>query len=501
MVMVPLTSGAYSSQSQIANAQRCRNLYVEKNPPETRPIMPFTHYPRPGLTLLSSPPGQNFGRCLYPANNGDVYAVVGQQVFYIDPNYNFNLIGQLFTPAMTPVYMADNGAEAIIVDGSIQGYSITFANNRQFQEIDDQNFLGAIRADFIDSFLVMNKPNSNEWYSTLSDQVAFDSLFVGIKTAWPDNIISIVTCERAVWLFGPKKSEVWYNAGSVPFPFQIYPGNIIEQGCAAQYSPAKMDTNVYWLSESPEGDRMAMRGNSQFVAQRISTHAIEYEWRSYPTVADAIGDVYQISGHSFYRLHCPTADKTWVHDEATGQWWEDNSIDSNGNFHCARNRFSCFSYGVNLSLDWQTGQLYKIDPLNTTDNGTSIIWTRGFPHIMNELKYLSYSAFVVDCATGSSVNTSESSYITDPWSSGYSSGFGPLGVSSVPYLAMRMSRNGGVSFGNNRIKGLVSSGNYRTMQRFRQNGIARDAVFELSSTAANVSALNGAYVDLLPGTS
>jgi len=55
MTAIPLTSGAYQAQSQIANAQRCVNLYPEFNPEKTRPAMPVTHYPRPGLLILCSP--------------------------------------------------------------------------------------------------------------------------------------------------------------------------------------------------------------------------------------------------------------------------------------------------------------------------------------------------------------------------------------------------------------------------------------------------------------
>lgn len=598
MVAIPLTAGAYSAQSLLADAQRCVNLYPEKNPPETKPNFPFTLYPRPGLTELGAPPNSGAGRCLYPANNGDLYAVVDQAVYYIDPNWTFTKLGSLLFDAVTPVSMADNGTSAVIVDGSGNGYEILFptaeqytgqiatleiinagsagttgtysevaltggngsgataivtvaggavtnvrlqntgalyqigdelsaaaasignvvgfvvqvtaltqipANpNRVFAEIADPNFYGSPRADFIDSFLVFAKPNSNEWYSTESDIVVpFNALYIGVKTAWPDNIATLITVEREVYILGFKKSEVWYNAGAVPFPFQILPGNIVEQGCAAVYSAAKMDTNCYWLSQTPEGDRMVMRANSQNVAQRISTHAIEAEWRKYPRIDDAIGSVYQLSGHSFYRLHFPTADKTWVYDEAIGDpnaaWHEENWTDPNGVLHRARDTFNAFSYGKNLGLDWNTGALYQIDAQNGTDNGGAIVCIRSFPHIVNGLKWISFSSFTADLATGTSVNTGENQQYQSPWTAGFSSGFGPLTNMQVPQLNMRISKDGGYRYGNNRIKELVSSGRYRTMQRWRGLGIARDAVFELSFTAAVISALNGAYVELLEG--
>ena len=55
MVAIPLKGGAYTAQSLIANAQRSVNLYPEANPDTTSPNQPVTHYPRPGLRVLSAP--------------------------------------------------------------------------------------------------------------------------------------------------------------------------------------------------------------------------------------------------------------------------------------------------------------------------------------------------------------------------------------------------------------------------------------------------------------
>jgi hypothetical protein len=515
---LPLKSGAYSSESAIANAQRSINLIAEVNPENTEPEMPVTHYPRPGNLRLANPPAFGRGRCLYQStqgialNNGDplgdLYAVIDQSVFFIDRDWTFTRIGAISNPGNTPVSMSDNGTSILIVDGTTNGYQIDIAS-RVMTQLGDPNFVGADRADFLDSFIILNKPNTNEWYSTLSDELVFNALYVGVKTAWPDKIIAVVAIEREALILGPDKSEIWFNAGAVPFPFQILPNIIIEQGCSAKYSVAKMDTNVYWLSRSPEGSGMAMKMNSQNVATRISTHAIENEWKKYPRIDDAIGAVYQLNGHSYYKITFPTADKTWGYDEATQQWHEDNWIDTNGVLHRARNGFCAFAYGKNVALDWATGQLYQIDTNTFVDqSGNSdllpsqpIVWIRSFPHIVNELKRISHSAFTADVATGTSVGTGEGGQLLSPWSDGFSSGFGPLTQVEAPYLAMRYSKNGGYKFSNNRIKRLVSSGNYRSLMRYRSMGIARDMVYELSSTAEMIGALNGAYVDPLVGTS
>ena len=505
MVAIPLTSGAYTAASLIADAQRSINMYPEINPEKTKPNMPTTQYVRPGLNLLASPPVSSLGRCLYRSTrgvadpNGDLFAVVGQNVYFVDKSFNYNLLGTLAVTATTPVSMADNGTNVVIVDNSPIGYSINI-QNKSFSQIADANFLGSTRADFIDSFLVFNNPSTNQWYCSTSAAITFNGLFIGVKTAWPDNVLCVVACEREVFVFGPQKAEPWYNAGAVPFPFQLLPGVIVEQGCQAVYSPAKMDTFVYYLSSSPEGAWMVMRVGSQNIAQRISNHAIEVEFKTYPRVDDAIGSVYQIGGHSFYRLHFPTADKTWAYDAATEQWWEDNWMDTNGVLHRARNTFTAFAYGRVLGLDWANGSIYDINYGAKTDAGNPIPWIRSFPHIVNELKYVSHSMFMADLEEGTQPGTGETPLAVGPWSPGFGPGFGPSTTLSAPMVALRMSKDGGYNFGKYRMKRNISSGRYRSPMRWRNLGVARDAVFELSSTAQMCAVLNGAYIDPIPAT-
>lgn len=501
MTAIALTSGAYTAASLIANAQRCVNMYPEMNPKDAEPNQPVTHYVRPGLNPLANAPAPAPGRCLYRSTkgiadpNGDLFAVIGQNVYFIDPNFRFNLLGQLQTPALTPVSMADNGTDILVVDNSPQGYDINIPT-QGFTQIGDPNFLGSTRADYLDSFIILNVPGKNEWYCTTSDAITpFNALFIGVKTAWPDNVLCVVAIEREAFVFGPQKTDVWYNAGSVPFPFQLLPGVIIEQGCQAAYSPAKMDTFVYWLSSSPEGGWMCMKGGSQNVAERISTHAIEVEWKGYPRVDDAIGSVYQIGGHSFYRLHFPTADRTWCYDAATGQWWEDNWLDNNGVLHRARNTFTAFAYNKLLGLDWANGTLYEITPAALTDNGQPIPWIRSFPHIVNELKYVQQPLFMADIETGTRPGTGEAQQFLSPWSAGFNSGFGPLSAVNAPMVALRVSKDAGYHFGKYRPKRNISSGHNRPKMRWRGLGLTTDAVFELSSTAQMCGALNGGYVD------
>lgn len=498
MPRVPLLGGSYRAASLIANAQRCVNMYPEKNPDYSQSPVNVTHYVRPGRTALVVPPAPGRGRGVFTTTLGDGYVVIDQNVYYVSPDWTLTRVGQLVTIGNTPVYMADNGVDAFLVDGTVQGYTLRLSS-RAFAQTGDPNFLGADRVDFLDYFLFFNQPNSPNWYSTLPTAVTFNGLYFGTKTAWPDNIVAAVAVERESWLLGTKKSEVWNNAGTVPFPFQPLAGIIVEHGCAGKYSPAKQDVNVYWLSQSPEGARMVMKG-SNHAALRISTHAIEEILLGCPRVDDAIGACYQIRGHAFYELHLPTADLTLVWDEATQLWHEEAWCDSNGNLHRTRTPFVTYMYGTNVGLDWANGTLYKIDPTNFTDNGQPIKWIRSMPHLLDEeFDRVTYNRLIADVQVGSATGSVQVATSTSPWSIGFSTGFGPIGASGtstlteMPEISLRMSRDRGASWGNRIMIPLGNQGQYCTKPTWNRLGYASDMVFELSCSTPMMTALNGVF--------
>jgi hypothetical protein len=499
MPRIPLLGGSYSSKSLIASAQRAFNVFPENNPQWASAPVQVTHYPRAGRTLKGTAPSQGRGRCLYGATNGDLYAVIDQSVYYINPDWVFTLLGALVTPSTNPVYMADNGTDIVIVDGSPQGYDINMAG-RTMTQIGDPNFLGADRVDYLDSFFVLNQPGTPNWYCSLSNQVVFNALDFGTKTAWPDNIVSICAIERQAAIFGPKKGELWANAGTSPFPFGILPGNIVEQGCAAKYSVAKMDTFVYWVSQSPEGDRMAVKSaGSTNAAVRISTFAIEAEWKKYARVDDAIGQTFLLEGHAFYSLHFPTADKTWTWDEATQQWHEEGYIDINGAQHRMRDPFSAFAYGTNVSLDFSNGNLYAIDPTNFTDNGAPILCLRSLPHVVSgDDERVTYWECMADFECGTTPNTVQVAQTESPWSLGFSAGFGPKVLIEPPLVSLRVSRTRGFSYGNAVMQPLGAMGQFNKLPTWRRLGYGRDLVLELSWSSPLKTALQSVWLKIEP---
>ncbi len=131
-IFSPLTGGAYQSRSLIAAAQRCLNLYPEQTPPTTGEPMAVAHLCTPGLTLLSTAPGDATIRGLYTASNGDLYAVAGTSLYCIDSTWQWHLLGHMLgstpadaTPRLNPTSMVDSGISLLLVDGSTDGWTLT----------------------------------------------------------------------------------------------------------------------------------------------------------------------------------------------------------------------------------------------------------------------------------------------------------------------------------------------------------------------------------------
>lgn len=487
---------AYTATNRIAGAQRRVNLYMEVAPPGG-PVQDATLYPRPGLTPLSPCPSPAAGRCLYAATNGDLYAVVGQNLYFINQDFVWTQIQTLQTAGDTPVYIADNGKNAIVVDGSLLGYNVTLGT-RTSMLITDPNFLGGNRVTFLNYFLLLNELNSPNFYSTEATTVIFNALFFGSLTQYPGVVTGLIASEASLWIFSKYKGEVWADAGTSPFAFQILSGIIIEYGCVGPYALGRMDANVYWVSQSPEGARMALRGINN-ASQRISTHAVEQAWLKYPNVSDCIVQTYQIRGHSFVLFHFPTADITWVFDEADGgSWHEEAFYDTNGVQHRTKDTFMAYAYGRNLSLDWQTGQLYQRDTANFSDNGVACVYINDFPHVIDqEDSRVTIWRVIADVFCGDGPGT-PLPQTGNPWSLGFSSGFGPATLTEPPMITMYISHDRGSSFFAHSDVVMAGAYGYNTKPTYNRCGVGYDTVIRFQWSGPFETAMNAPFVVFEP---
>jgi hypothetical protein len=172
--------------------------------------------------------------------------------------------------------------------------------------------VGFSSVSYIDGYGILTvNDSSGQFYITgLLDFSTIDPLDVASAESSPDGLVRVLVDHREIWLFGTKTIEPWSNTGASPFPLERVPGALLERGCAAAQSCAKMDNSVFWLGD----DRIIYRADG-YQPVRISTHAIEEILRT-GTVSDAYGMTYFMGGHHFYVLTLPSLGRTFAFDAA-----------------------------------------------------------------------------------------------------------------------------------------------------------------------------------------
>jgi len=457
-MQTPILGSAYVARSVNAADNRMVNLFPEVVPEGGK--MPAFLQRAPGLALLVTlGTGPIRGMWQYGVYG---YAVSGNTLYQIDSNWVGTAKG---TVAGTgPVSMADNGIQLFIA-ANPQGY-IYNANTDVFQQITDPDFPGAGTVGYIDGYFTFNEPNSQKiWVTSLLDGTSVDPLEFASAEGNPDDVVAVFVDHREVWVYGTNSAEVWYNAGTLDFPLARIQGAFNELGCAAPYSIAKMDNQIYWLGKDARGQGMVFRA-AGYIGQRVSTHAIEWQMQEYADLEDAVGYTYQQDGHSFYVLNFPSANTTWVFDVATGAWHERASF-SNGQLNRHRGNSQMFFNVTNVVGDYENGKIYAFDLNVYADDGQPQKWLRSWralPTGANNLTRTIQHAMQLDCETGVGLN---------------------LGQGADPQVMLRFSDDAGHTWSNEHWKSMGALGQFNKRTIWRRLGATmkiRDRVYEISGT-------------------
>lgn len=445
---------AYTSRSVNENAQRCVNLYPEIDESGKNVV---ALYGVPGLKLQVTV-GDGPIRGVLKAQD-TLYVVSGSGLYEVTGSFNASLVGAV--KGTSPVSMAANRTQLMVISEGT-GYIRTLASNA-FVKITDADFPSSPTfVVFLDSYFVVNDSGSDQFYiSTLEDGTSWAALDFASAEGDPDDIVSMISDHRELWLFGEKTTEVWYNSGNADFPFVRLSGAFIEHGCAAAFSTQKMDNSVYWLGLDDKGQGMVFRAQG-YSPQRISTHAIEKAIQGYSKIDDAVAYSYQQEGHSFYVIGFPTADKTWAYDASTNMWHERASFD-NGQFK--RHRAGCHAFfgGKNVVGDVENGNLYSYDFDTYTENGDAQVALRSCTHIHDgqDLQKIQHHRLQLDLQEGVGIVT---------------------GQGSDPQMMLRWSDDGGHTWSNEHWTSIGKIGKYGTRAVWKRLGASRSRVYEASIT-------------------
>lgn len=476
---IPFVGPSATARSPNASVQRTVNGYLEFD--NSNPRVPIALYGTPGLYLrltLGTAPvrgGIRMGSYLY--------WVAGNTVYRMDTLYATTTLGTI-SSSSGEVGLACSGTQVLIVDG-IGGW---YADTTTLTQITDPDFpVGVTRAAYQDSYFIVSGLAGSQsfwWSENPNDASSWDGLDFASAEGSPDGCVNVISDHRELWLFGTETAEIFVNTGDADQLFQRSQNAFLQQGTIAAGTVQAMNNTVYWLGAGKDGQGIAFQAQG-YNPLRISTHAIEKEWASYSTMADAKAYCWQIEGHSFYTLIFPTADKTWLYDAAAPSpelaWtelvWRNPA---NNTEHRHRSNCGVFFNGQQLVGDWETGKVYSLEMDTYTDNADPILRLRRSQTMSDEGMKMFFAELRIDMETG--VGTAS-------------------GDGSDPQLLLRYSDDAGHSWSSYKSKSMGLAGEYKRRVKFGPTGYAVDRVWEISTTSPVAWSIFGATARVTKGTS
>lgn len=483
---------AYQSRSWKASAQRAINFYLEQDP-EKQLVL----YVTPG-TRLAAEYGTQATLALLETPSNLIVATTSEVRRYSGvTGGNLSGLGPVGAISASPFVSLCQAGNYVMLTNGTNGY--------QFDRTDplavpaliasagfpaNPQYCTALNGRFI-----VNQANSGVFnWSQPFDPSTWDPLEFAEAEMLNDALVRPIVLERELYLVGQTSTEIWAASLVQDEVFAPIQGTYIPYGTVAPETCARIGKSLLWLSRDENGEGIVVRARGLNVA-RVSTHAIEQEIATFSTIADAYGWCYQQLGHEFYVLSFPTAKRTFVFDLTIAErlgpemaWMERAStvaVPNTGNpptkvqqHHVGR----CHAYfrGLNvIGSRVDNGALYALDPEVYTEAigvDFEIVCTRASPHVF---------------ANGQFVTVNRVEFGMQP-------GVGlPTGAAEDmdPVALVRVSKDGGQTWGPQRSVGLGAVGKYRTRIGVNRLGRARDIVVELVCTARVFRAITSAQFE------
>ncbi len=462
----------YSSQSIIADCQRCMNLYPETIESQIGQGA-VALYCTPGLSEFAALPASPVRGEI--TINGRFFAVGGQYFCEVTSAGAVTNLGNIGND-LQPVSMVTNGtAGNQVLICSAGGLYVFNLSTNTFTIIGSLQGIPSM-VEFCDGYGIALLANSNKFQvSNLEDFTTWNPLSIQQVSVFPENVGAIKQAFRQLFVLGlDGHAQVYYNSGaSLYTPFDVISGAYMELGVDAPQSVTMLDNSVFWIGGNQNGNGIAWRANG-YTPLRVSNHAVETAWAAYPSKGnDAVAYAYVDQGHTFWVVRFPSANNgfgaTWVYDAATQMWHERGYWSQQPPTGYSAHLSTChaFAFGRHLVGDWNSANIYAMAIGTYADNGKPIRRFRRAPHVSNEHEWL----FIKEVELLMEVGLGPDPPLLDG-----------AGNPRGPQVMFQWSRDGGQTWGIEYWVDAGQAGNFLTRVRKTRMGRARDFVFQAAVT-------------------
>jgi hypothetical protein len=440
---LPYGLGAYRREHARLPEVVLRNLFVERTPANLKE----------GVVLLARPVlsasyelGDGPIRGLYRQDGvlgGDVFAVSGTTLYRGETD-----IGEI--NGDTLVEMAGLSAKLYIAAGGLYSTDGVTVTAESFPDSAPVRSVAVI-----DGIVVAVRSDTGRMYFLLPGTSDWGALDFFSAESEPDPVLCVRKVGDELWAFGSSTVTPFASTGSSETPFEPYEGRTYSRGIRARQAVALLDNTAFWVGE----DAQVYRGaevpeviSTDSIAERIAKSAADelrmwsYPWR----------------GHTFAVLSCGSQG-TWVYDVATREWAEAQT----SGLSYWRAHLGVTNGSEIICGDALTGQIWTLSDDTAVDGGEAFERTFTAGMVPGDTA-IPCDVIEVECTTGHAA------------------------VSVDAVIEMKISRDGGNTWGNWRSASLGLTGKYRARALWRRNGIIDcPTVFQFRTTDAAPVSITG----------
>ena len=284
--------GGVEGRSTNVSPEKCINLFYEMG--------------ENGESLVNVHGATEFGDCGDGEVRGGIaynnlaYFVCGATLYEVNAAGTTTSRGTLNTSSGR-VSMAHNGTrtsanqQIFIADGTKR-----YIYDNTTSTLTGYTDYAAVSVVFIDHYFLFNVANTDKFYLTnLADATTVTASDFETAEGDPDKIQSLVADQRQLQVFGETSMSSWYNSGDTDNLFQRYQGGFKQTGCAAKWTPTRIDNTIMWLSQNERGHAQVVKLGENYLPSVVSSRELDYELSTYTVVSDAFAYSYQFEGHEF----------------------------------------------------------------------------------------------------------------------------------------------------------------------------------------------------------
>lgn len=451
-----IIGGNTESEYTEFSPQRLVNMFVVSHP---EAVVKKAAFPTPGL---DSENGTTFniggviveGRAAHLFKDV-AYVVVKDQLYGVKSSPA--AAGSILTHFLVGTIKTNTGYvgidslnnELMLVDGE-DGWILDVSTDL-FTEINDPNFpSGATDVVALGNRFVTNKGESNVFhYSEPGTGLTWGGLnFFSVS----DTVVAFSTINGRMLVMSTTSTNPWYVAGgTAPFLPQL---PSFDLGCAAVGSVAKGFGMVVWLSRTDKGvsSIVATTGGMPI---HLSDESMDTEFDKYINVEDAMSYLYKNElGHIMYVINLTLDNKSWMYDFNTKKFSELSSEEDN------RHLGNAYVYleGRHYVLDYKAPKMYDMAVEYGTDDGAVIKRVITSPNFLfpNDVS-IDWLEFIMKQGTGTQSGNDEN-----------------------PQARLRISKDGGTSYGAERSQPIGKIGRRLQKTGFDELGVSDSWIFEMT---------------------